>query len=141
MIKKSLARIGALGAAAALAAIATTGTAQASTGASYVGYGYTESGAGVWCVQHLLNDVARENGGPTVSEDSYWGQATYNQVRWFQQLVHNVDSSVGVDGVVGRQTGEQILEWGDQYYGGNGYCMSYVPSQTDKIVYPPTHLD
>ncbi|MEU6864832.1 peptidoglycan-binding domain-containing protein [Streptomyces sp. NPDC046876] len=129
-------RAGVLAATAALAAAGLAGTAQASTGASYVGRGYAEQGDGVWCVQHLANDLARQRGRATVKEDGYWGPKTEAQVRWFQGQF-----SLNADGIVGPKTGDHLLLWGNWPYGGNGDCMSKIPSSTDHFDIPHTRLD
>jgi hypothetical protein len=38
------------------------GSAQASPSAGYIGDGYGNNSHGVWCVQHLVNDVAAGHG-------------------------------------------------------------------------------
>ena len=140
MFSKILGRTAVAAAAAGLALTASMGTAHASTGAPYVGYGYANNGHAVWCVQHLANDLALIFDHPAISEDGVWGQQTYNQVRWVQAEF----SFLGLkqDGIVGQQTGRVLLEYGDQYYGGNGYCMAYVPSDVDYVPPPvPVILD
>ncbi|MGW5349519.1 peptidoglycan-binding domain-containing protein [Streptomyces sp. NPDC004031] len=137
MFSKILGRAAVAATAAGLALAVGMGTAQASTSSPYVGYGYTNNTHAVWCVQHLANDVAKTYGGPTITEDGVFGPATYNEIRWFQGFVW-----LPVDGVVGKATGYALLDWGDRYYGGNGYCMGYVPSTSDYVPpSPPVELD
>ncbi|WP_289735071.1 peptidoglycan-binding domain-containing protein [Streptomyces macrolidinus] len=65
-------------------------------------------------------------GHPLITEDGLWGPQTKAQVQWFQGLFH-----VQPDGVVGPFTGDYVLYYGDQYYGGtSGYCFTYVPSDS-----------
>lgn len=140
LFSKILARTAVAAAAAGLALTASVGSASASTSAGTIGYGYSNNTHGVWCVQHLVNDIARFYGRPTITEDGLWGQQTYNQIYWVQQEYDFL--GLQKDGVVGKQTGEFLLEFGDQYYGGNGYCMSYVPSSDNYIPpSPPLELD
>jgi hypothetical protein len=114
------------GGAALLAVGLSAGSAAASSDASLIGDGQPNNTHGVWCVQHLINDVAKQHGRATVDEDGAWGPRTRDQVVWFQELV-----GVRDDGVVGPFTGDNVLYRGDQYYGGpNGYCFTYVPSDS-----------
>jgi hypothetical protein len=107
-----------------LCGIATA--AQASPSAGYIGYGYSNNAHGVWCVQHLVNDVEQAQGhGRPLTEDGLWGPNTYNGVRWYQ--AHNTHGTT-VDGIVGKDTGGWLLLDGDSYYGGYNYCYTYVPS-------------
>ncbi|GAA5004468.1 hypothetical protein GCM10025734_42790 [Kitasatospora paranensis] len=55
MFKRKLARLAVLGGATLMAVGGGLASAEASTSASYIGYGYSTSGSGVWCVQHALN--------------------------------------------------------------------------------------
>lgn len=46
---------------------------------------------------------------------------------WFQLYSHS-----GIDGIVGDETGTELLWWGDPYYNGTsdsspGYCFWYLP--------------
>ncbi|MEV7239557.1 hypothetical protein AB0N06_38630 [Streptomyces sp. NPDC051020] len=113
-------------AAVALLTVGTIGQAQASTSAGYMGDGYANNTHGVWCVQHLLNDVAQDAGqGRPLAEDGLWGPNTKSWVKWYQSTSpYNLTS----DGVVGKGTGGFLLLEGDQYYGGRNYCYDYVPS-------------
>ncbi|MER6084233.1 peptidoglycan-binding domain-containing protein [Streptomyces sp. NPDC001833] len=100
--------------------------AQASPSAAYIGDGYPNNPHGVWCVQHLINDVY-EDIYPRmrpIPEDGLWGPNTKWGVKWFQDQVY-----LYPDGIVGRATGQKILEEGDSYYGGHNYCYSYVPNE------------
>ncbi|MFF2149516.1 peptidoglycan-binding protein [Kitasatospora sp. NPDC058190] len=111
---------------AGAALLGLSGTASASDTAGYIGDNQPNDTHGVWCVQHLINDVARQNNRATVDEDGVWGPQTKDQVQWFQNFVH-----VSPDGIVGPFTGDNILYHGDQYYGGkSGYCFTYVPSDS-----------
>ncbi|MEV6010419.1 peptidoglycan-binding domain-containing protein [Streptomyces sp. NPDC051976] len=140
MFSKILARTAVAAAAAGLALTASVGSASASTSSPYVGYGYTNNPHAVWCVQHLANDIARDLGHGTVAEDGIWGNNTYNQVRWVQTELGPYEfGGVKVDGIVGPQTGYLLLNNGDEYYGGNNYCLGYVPSTTNDMP-PPGHV-
>lgn len=131
MFSKILARTAVAATAAGLALAVGMGTAQADTGSPNVGYGYANNPHAVWCVQHLANDIARDrNHWVTISEDGVFGPSTYEMIRWIQG-----NEGLPVDGVVGKQTGYYLLAYGDRYYGGNGYCLGYVPSKSDYI--PP----
>ncbi|RKT09779.1 hypothetical protein BX285_6884 [Streptomyces sp. 1114.5] len=100
------------------------GPAQASPSAGYIGDGYGNNSHGVWCVQHLVNDVAAGHGkGRPLAEDGVWGPNTKSWVRWYQGIDGRTQ-----DGIVGRDTGGDLLLDGDQYYGGWNYCYTYVPS-------------
>ncbi|GHH80842.1 peptidoglycan-binding domain-containing protein [Kitasatospora indigofera] len=112
--------------AAALAATLSTGTAGASSGAAWIGDGYPNTPQGVWCVQHLANHVARQQGRATVAEDKLWGPRTKAQVQWFQSFV-----GVTPDGIVGPFTGDNLLYRGDPGYGGtSGSCFAHIPSDS-----------
>ncbi|MEU1629831.1 peptidoglycan-binding domain-containing protein [Streptomyces sp. NPDC020096] len=127
MIKKSISRVLVAATALTLSTAALAGTAQASTTAPWLGYGYTTSGSGVWCVQHLVNDYLRLGGQPTIGEDGQWGPQTDGAVRNFQQ---HVFGNLQVDGTVGPQTGSKLLnvDWTDAYSGPNGYCQQFIPT-------------
>ncbi|GAB7184969.1 hypothetical protein ATKI12_4800 [Kitasatospora sp. Ki12] len=127
MLKKSIRRGLVAAAALTLSTAALAGTAQASTGAAWLGYGHTTSGTGVWCVQHLVNDYLRASGQATISEDSQWGPRTDGAVRNFQQVFLG---SSQADGVVGPATGSKLLnyDWTDSAAGPNGSCQPFVPT-------------
>ncbi|MFF7339737.1 peptidoglycan-binding protein [Streptomyces sp. NPDC008163] len=124
MFKTYAFRAAAVAGAALLTVGALSGSASASTSSSYVGYGHVTSGTPVWCVQHLVNDYRRAAGERQISEDNVWGQETYTAVKEFQSI-----SSLQVDGVVGPQTGNKLLnfDWTDKY-AHTGYCYGYVPT-------------
>ncbi|MFG2142870.1 peptidoglycan-binding protein [Streptomyces sp. NPDC048696] len=126
MFKKYASRAAAVAGATIFAVGAMAGSASASTGASYVGYGHVTSGTPVWCVQHLVNDYRRAAGETPISEDNSWGPQTDAAVREFQSVVNG---NLQVDGVVGPQTGNKLLnyDWTDQY-ANKGYCYGYVPT-------------
>ncbi|MFV5994515.1 peptidoglycan-binding domain-containing protein [Streptomyces sp. NPDC056231] len=113
-------------------ALLTAGTvtqAQASTTAGYIGDGYANNTHGVWCVQHLLNDIAYDHGyGRPLAEDGHWGPDTRSWVMWYQRTAPSL-FNLTVDGIVGKGTGGYLLLEGDDYYGGNNYCYTYVPSR------------
>jgi hypothetical protein len=87
-----------------------SGTASASDTADSIGDNPPNNTHGVWCVQHLINDVARQDNRATVDEDGVWGPQTKEQVLWFQNFVH-----VPADGIVGPFTGDNVLYHGDQH--------------------------
>ncbi|WP_329611789.1 peptidoglycan-binding domain-containing protein [Kitasatospora herbaricolor] len=118
-------RASAVAGAAALAAALSTGAAHASSSAGYIGDGYANGSKAVWCVQHLANVVAQQNGRATVAEDSVWGPRTKAQVQWFQSFV-----GVKSDGIVGPFTGDNLLYRGDSHGGTSGDCFPYVPSDS-----------
>ncbi|NUP44354.1 MAG: peptidoglycan-binding protein [Streptomyces sp.] len=124
-----LAKAAGMAAAVALLTVGTVSQAQASPTAGYIGDGYANNTHGVWCVQHLLNDIAYDhNLGRPLAEDGLWGPATKSWVMWYQSTAPSL-FNLTVDGIVGKGTGGYILLEGDQYYGGTNYCYSYVPSR------------
>ncbi|MBD0692398.1 peptidoglycan-binding domain-containing protein [Streptomyces sp. CBMA123] len=126
MPAKSFGRAAAALTLAGAALLGLSGTANASQSASYIGDGYANNSTAVWCVQHLINEVARQNNRAAIDEDSTWGPQTKDQVVWFQTLEH-----VQPDGIVGPFTGDNILYHGDRQYGGkSGACFPFVPSDS-----------
>jgi hypothetical protein len=125
--KKLAARVGAIVATAAIGVAVTAGAASAYDDTRYIGYGYTEAGTGVWCVQHMLNHNILFNAG--LKEDGYWGPNTYAAVETFQSLVRNSSySNMQVDGIVGDFTGMYL-----ELYNNDGhvdYCQPYMPDET-----------
>ncbi|MCC2275230.1 peptidoglycan-binding protein [Streptomyces sp. ET3-23] len=121
---KLVARAVAVAAAAVLAAGAAATTASARPGAGYIGYGYPNNSHGVWCVQHLINDVAQDHGiHRPLQEDGAFGKHTYDWIRWFQTTYY-----YHADGIVGPDTGGALLAKGDAYYGRTNYCYNYLPT-------------
>ncbi|MFF7603154.1 peptidoglycan-binding domain-containing protein [Streptomyces mirabilis] len=111
-------------AATALVAIGTISQATASPSARNIGDGYHNNKHAVWCVQHLVNDVAQRNShGRPLAEDGLWGPRTKSWVKWYQGV-----EGLPRDGVVGKGTGGWLLLHGDTYYGHRNYCYKYVPS-------------
>ncbi|MFB7605595.1 peptidoglycan-binding protein [Streptomyces gardneri] len=137
MLKKIAAKVGLSLGVAALVVGGTGGPAAAVEGAGYVGDGYANSGAGVWCAQKLVNDLARKFGQAEIAQDSQWGPQTKAQIVWLQQRL-----GLKADGIVGPETGNWLLYLGDQYYGGkNGYCYWNLPSDWRLAgMYVPTRL-
>ncbi|MCX5392097.1 peptidoglycan-binding protein [Streptomyces sp. NBC_00094] len=137
MLKKIAAKVGLSLGVAALVVGGTSGTAGAVEGAGYVGYGYTTSGGAVWCAQTLVNDAARKAGRAQIAEDGQWGPKTDAQIRWYQQWTGSE-----VDGIVGPETGNLLLFFGDKDYGGEyGHCYWYLPSDWRLgAMGVPTHL-
>lgn len=116
--------------------LGATSSAGADPNAPYIGYGYTTSGDGVWCVQYNLNWIIAHHSfssadAPpyrTLSQDGRWGPRTDANVRWFQRWY----GDLGVDGVVGNGTGTALLVSGDLDYNGDpwkgpGYCYWKMP--------------
>ncbi|MDT0451970.1 peptidoglycan-binding domain-containing protein [Streptomyces hesseae] len=138
MFKKYAAKAGLVVGTAALVAGGLAGTANAAEGAGYVGSGYTTSGSAVWCVQHQVNSIAAKVGRAQIAEDGKWGPRTKDQVVWYQNWV-----GADADGIVGPTTGDYLLRYGDQYYGGqSGYCAGLIPSDSRLGgMYVSTHLD
>jgi hypothetical protein len=128
LFRKNATRLGIAGAAAALALTASAGAADASTSASYIGYGYTEAGTPVWCVQHLLNHNGVYTAG--IAEDGYWGPRTFIAVRAFQERL--VDTGTApheqIDGIVGPDTGFWLLHFANQGDISNDPCYPYLPT-------------
>ncbi len=126
MLSKAFAWLATAAGAALLALGAAAGSASAFDTADLIGDNRPNNPHGVWCVQHLINDVARQNNRATVDEAGVWGPQTKDQVQWFQTFVH-----LQPDGIVGPYTGDNILYRGGAYYGGkSGYCFTYVPSDS-----------
>jgi peptidoglycan hydrolase-like protein with peptidoglycan-binding domain len=120
--------------AAILAASAAVVAPEAQASAGWIGPGYTNNTHGVWCVQHLVNDVIQKwdvdhqygdwtHGGRPMTEDGIFGPQTEHYIKVFQDI-----NGYGTDGIVGPGTGAKMLEEGDQYYGGLGYCYWYIPT-------------
>ncbi|WP_377272380.1 peptidoglycan-binding protein [Peterkaempfera sp. SMS 1(5)a] len=107
------------------------GNASASGGAAYIGSGHSTDAHAVWCVQHDF-DYAVTHWGfrypapATIAEDGLWGQRTESAVEWLQYAMGDQQ-----DGIVGPQTGADLLTMGDPYYNGTpgapGYCYQYIP--------------
>jgi peptidoglycan hydrolase-like protein with peptidoglycan-binding domain len=98
-----------------------TGTAGATTTAGWIGYGYANTHNGVTCVQ----DAIENSPAPAhVTVDGVFGSATYAGIKAFQQWWDQTgwDPKLSVDGVVGPETGDQMLG-----YVGSG-CYLSVPS-------------
>ncbi|MFG2112927.1 peptidoglycan-binding protein [Streptomyces sp. NPDC048718] len=126
LLRATAAKAAGLTAAVALLTVGTMTQAQASPSAGYIGDGYANNTHGVWCVQHLLNDVAEDLGhGRPLTEDGQWGPNTKSWVKWYQGTA---PFNLTADGIVGKSTGGWLLIEGDQYYGGTNYCYNYVPS-------------
>ncbi|WP_052434923.1 peptidoglycan-binding domain-containing protein [Streptacidiphilus melanogenes] len=129
----------ALGAAALTCAVlaGTSTSAFANTGAGYIGDGYANNSHAVWCVQDSLNWAFSHHGVnyPALSEDGVWGPKTKAAVEEFQYLFSMPDVGVmAQDGIVGKDTGQYLIEFGNPYYDGGdsqpntSYCYGYLPS-------------
>ncbi|MET9398474.1 peptidoglycan-binding domain-containing protein [Kitasatospora sp. NPDC002965] len=84
---------------AALSVTVLAGTASARPSVGEIAYG--DRGTGVKCVQLALNASLHSG----LQTDGIWGARTETAVRQFQQAKH-----LDVDGIVGVQTGSQLLE-------------------------------
>ncbi|MFJ3176336.1 peptidoglycan-binding protein [Streptomyces roseus] len=122
--------------AAGLSVVTLSGTAQARQGAPYIGYGKTNNPHAVWCVQHQLNYAFAHNWTARpwhgqIGEDNKFGPQTDEAIRFFQNVM---DGPNHVDGIVGPNTGYELLWYGDPGYGYDGevskagYCNEYLPS-------------
>ncbi|MER6123975.1 peptidoglycan-binding domain-containing protein [Streptomyces sp. NPDC001795] len=97
--------------------------AGAAPGVSDIAYG-SGNRTGVLCVQHGINDWAQRTGqGRPLAEDHDFGANTRTWVRKFQSASH-----LAVDGIVGKNTGNSILDnlTGDSTWRAN--CYDYIPS-------------
>lgn len=113
------------GTVAVLATVGLIGTAQAAPGVPNIAEGSSNS-HGVWCVQYALNnfyDKVENSHQRPLSQDGVFGPQTADMVRWFQAKVE-----LGVDGIVGPDTGEELLPWDADKNGTAGYCWKYVPT-------------
>jgi peptidoglycan hydrolase-like protein with peptidoglycan-binding domain len=83
-----------------------------------------DRGVAVWCVQHGYNDWAkRTTHSPVIREDKVFGAKTQKAVKLFQRRSH-----LGVDGIVGKKTGNSLL---DNLQGDGGWrasCYEHLPS-------------
>ncbi|MFD4911533.1 peptidoglycan-binding domain-containing protein [Kitasatospora purpeofusca] len=84
---------------AAVAVTVLAGTASARPSAGEIAYG--DRGTGVKCVQLALNASLHSG----LQTDGIWGARTETAVRQFQKANH-----LDADGIVGVQTGSQLLE-------------------------------
>ncbi|GAA3234595.1 peptidoglycan-binding domain-containing protein [Streptomyces lavendulae] len=108
--------------------LGSAATASANPNAAWLGYGYTTSGKGVWCVQQDLNKVIDKGvwrgwaSTPppygNIAEDGAWGRQTAATVKWFQSWLGS-----GADGIVGPETGSLLLSNSE----GNSYCWGLIP--------------
>ncbi|MFC4470512.1 peptidoglycan-binding protein [Streptomyces xiangluensis] len=79
---------------------------------------------GVLCVQHAVNNWAQRTGqGQPLAEDKLFGTKTETWVKKFQRA-----SRLDDDGIVGKKTGNSILDnlQGDGTW--RSACYDYVPS-------------
>ncbi|MEE6257881.1 peptidoglycan-binding domain-containing protein [Plantactinospora sonchi] len=95
-------------------ALVNAAPAEARINAPYLSSGST--GSGVWCVQRILN---RWFGEKVLVEDSQYGPRTADAVTYFQ-----VVRGIGVDGVVGPQTGNHLLA----VITDDAYCYRFLPT-------------
>ncbi|ARF53035.1 peptidoglycan-binding domain-containing protein [Streptomyces gilvosporeus] len=120
--RKMTARLGVLAAAVTVIIGGLSATADASPNAATLQYG--SQGWGVKCVQQAVNDwVWRTRGDWPLKVDGSFGSGTRTWVKKFQSA-----SGVSADGVVGKQTGNSVLDnlQGDSTWRHD--CYDYVPS-------------
>lgn len=103
--------------------LATAGPAHAAPGVPNISKG-SGNRAGVYCVQRGVNNWAQRTGqGRPLTEDRLFGANTETWVKKFQRASRLTD-----DGIVGKNTGNSILDnlTGD----GNmrASCYDYIPS-------------
>ncbi|KPI18279.1 Peptidoglycan-binding domain 1 protein [Actinobacteria bacterium OV450] len=86
-----------------------SGTAQASSTAPSIGYGYSTSGPGVKCAQIFANRYGGYSG--HIQEDGRYGSETQTAIKQFQARARRAPYNypLSVDGVVGKQTGTAML--------------------------------
>ncbi|SEG91293.1 hypothetical protein SAMN05216223_12373 [Actinacidiphila yanglinensis] len=113
-------RLGLVAAGTALVTVAAVGSASA---IAPISIGSTNT-HGVWCVQYGVNNFfeALHPGKRPLAEDAIFGSNTRDGVKWFQVNTENTD-----DGIVGPNTGEDILAWDADQKGTQNYCKTYVP--------------
>lgn len=119
---KMTARLGLLAAAVTVLTGGLSTTADASPAAATLQYG--SQGWGVKCVQEAVDDWASRTGrGWPLAVDGGFGSGTRTWVKKFQSA-----SGPSTDGVVGRQTGNSVLDnlQGDSTWRHD--CYDYVPS-------------
>ncbi|MFE2918343.1 peptidoglycan-binding protein [Kitasatospora indigofera] len=129
---------GAWATALAAATLAGATTSASANSAPYIGDGYPNNTHAVWCVQNSVNyAISHYAFGqyPAIAEDGVWGPRTKAAVQEFQYLFSANTTGVMVqDGIVGRMTGEHLLQYGDPYYTGgpvqpsDAYCTRYLPN-------------
>ncbi|MFD7030974.1 peptidoglycan-binding protein [Streptomyces sp. NPDC059917] len=128
-LKRLAAKAGVVTATAALLTGVGLGTANASPNAAYIGDGYANNAHAVWCVQHLYNVFAKEQrdryhyATPDIAEDAAWGPRTKAAVTLLQSWYSETQ-----DGIVGPNTGWDLLHLDSGYGGKGGYCYQYIPS-------------
>ncbi|MFE9568743.1 peptidoglycan-binding protein [Streptomyces sp. NPDC006692] len=141
MLKRFITRAGVAACVTVSAALGITGTASAQPGLNdYIGYGQTNNTHAVWCVQHMANyffSTYPGYGHPQISEDGQFGPQTDEAIRFVQA---KSGSHLTADGIVGPQTGEEFLTYGDPGYGihfddqtlktSYSYCYGFIPSTT-----------
>ncbi|MFF2149514.1 peptidoglycan-binding protein [Kitasatospora sp. NPDC058190] len=132
-LKSRIAKAATATAVAGAALLTLAGPASANPNAPYIGYGYANNGAAVWCVQHQFNYFIKNAyiNYPAISEDSQWGPETYNAMVWLQKSFMDPPA----DGIVGPKTGQYLYQMGEPYYTGygsanpsNAYCWQYLPT-------------
>ncbi|MFJ5547452.1 peptidoglycan-binding domain-containing protein [Streptomyces sp. NPDC093225] len=136
MFKKNVSRVAVALATAGLSVLALSGSAQARQGAPWIGYGQANTYNGVWCVQHQLNYAFAHNWSwrpyhGQITQDGKFGPQTDEAIRFFQNVMLG---RTKVDGIVGPETGYNLLWEGDPDYGYDekvtnaGWCNEYIPS-------------
>ncbi|MFD8412095.1 peptidoglycan-binding protein [Streptomyces sp. NPDC059650] len=103
--------------------LAAAGPAHAAPGVSDISQG-SGNRAGVRCVQHGVNNWAQRTGkGRPLEEDGLFGKATAKWVEKFQGA-----SDLDIDAIVGKNTGNSILDnlTGDGNWRAD--CYKHIPS-------------
>ncbi|MEV7601088.1 hypothetical protein AB0O91_27365 [Kitasatospora sp. NPDC089797] len=111
--------------ATASATLALAAPANAATFVENIGDGYQNDHGAVLCVQDILNTWANDsmhNPGARVQEDGIWGPKTKGLVMYFQQVQHQSNPSIVVDGIVGKITGSSMV------YSNRQPCYYYIPT-------------
>ncbi|OII59998.1 hypothetical protein BJP40_12010 [Streptomyces sp. CC53] len=103
--------------------LATAGPAQAAPNVPNISKG-SGNRAGVLCVQRGVNNWAQRTGqGRPLVEDKLFGSKTEAWVKKFQRA-----SRLSVDGIVGKNTGNSILDNLTNDGTWRSACYGYIPS-------------
>ncbi|GGM07982.1 hypothetical protein GCM10010129_59880 [Streptomyces fumigatiscleroticus] len=101
--------------------LGSVGSASARPDVPNVRYG--DRGVAVLCAQHGYNDWAKRTHHKRISEDRIFGKDTRSAVKRFQKA-----SRLTADGIVGKNTGNSLL---DNLQGDGGWradCYQHLPS-------------
>ena len=120
-IRRTLALATATGALGTGLVLGSVGTASARPDMPNVHRG--DRGVAVLCVQHGYNDWAKRTHHTRITEDRIFGSGTEKAVKRFQKA-----SGLTTDGIVGKKTGNSLL---DNLQGDGGWrsdCYQHLPS-------------